>query len=115
MSFDLQVKVVLVGDSYIPKLLKYIDHESGKDVLGKIDRLFNLYREDVYVQFKGKPGGEFKDLQKLALEEIIKNKTDILILMAGGNDIDGGKEDPETVAMEICDFADTLVEAELVK
>ena len=63
MSFDLQVKIAIVGDSYVPRLLKYIDQESGKDVLGKIDRLFNLYREDVYIEFKGKPGGEFNDLQ----------------------------------------------------
>lgn len=115
MSFDLQVKIAIVGDSYVPRLLKYIDQESGKDVLGKIDRLFNLYREDVYIEFKGKPGGEFNDLQKLALQEIINNKTDVLVLMAGGNDIDGGKKEPDAVARDIVDFAKTLVEADLVK
>ena len=66
MSFNLQVDIAIVGSSYIFKLLKYIDREGEKDVLGKIDRVFNLYKENINVQFRGKSGGVFKDLQKLA-------------------------------------------------
>lgn len=115
MSFDLKVSTLIVGDSFIWRFLKYVDEESGKDVLGKIDRLLNLYREDVNIEFKGKSGGCFEDLRAITLENLVKEKYDVLILMVGGNDIDGNKRNPDMLSNEVSEFTENLIEAELIK
>ena len=115
MSFDLKVSALIVGDSYIWRLLKYIDEESEKDVLGKIDRLLNIYREDLNIEFKGKSGGNYKDLREISLKAAMEEKFEVLILMIGGNDLDSGKISPEKLAEEVMEFGQSLIEAELVK
>ena len=115
MSFGMQVKVSVVGDSYIWRLLKYIDDKRAADILGKYDRAFNLYKEDVEITYDHKSGGLFDDLRKLAKKRVMKGDVDILVMMAGGNDIDMGIVDNKQLADDIFELALDLIEADIVK
>ena len=112
MSFGLQVQVAIVGHSYVRRLLNFIDNRSD-DIIGKIDRAFNLYKEDVDVTYEYKSGGQFKDIKKLAQKRVMRGDVDILVMMAGGNDIEV-TADIKQLADDAFDISMDLIEADIV-
>ena len=106
------IRIIIVGDSYVNRLLNYMD---GQQLTrwGIIEEDFCLTNESLNLTYIGRPGGDFKELRELTLVETIREKTDIVVFMAGGNDLDKGQADPIKLASDILEFAKDLQHSEL--
>ena len=114
MACEREARILIVGDSYVNHLLKYIDAQQAKS-WGKIDENFCLNRENLEITFIGRSGAEFRTLRELTLVEAVRKKFDVIIFMAGGNDLDKGNADPSKLAYGIVEFASDMCTSELTK
>ena len=106
-SFTNKYNITIAGHSYVKWLEDFIINDEV-DMLGKIDTSFGLYKEDIDVKFHAKPGAQLFQLQCEA-HLMLKTKPDIIILIVGGNDIDGGGANSVELALKVYRFGEYLV------
>lgn len=102
------IKVIFVGHSYVGRLEEFItDREHLEDPLGRIAYDFNLYKHDVEIEFIFKGGAKIKQIRDLAAFRAAMGDVKVIVLLCGGNDIDGVCN-TITIADEIHDMARDL-------
>ena len=106
-TFTTRYKVTIAGHSYVKWLEHFIINDEV-DLMGKIDTCFGLYKEDIDVEFFAKPGAQLFQL-KCETHLLLKDLPDIMILIIGGNDMDGGGANPVELAAQVFRYGEYII------
>ena len=78
MAFNLDVRILVGGNSHVKRLKKFIEDEMRKDLLSKVSLDLHLYVENVEVDFiHPRQGGKIKEVFMLVLQKVMRKKYNV--------------------------------------
>ena len=99
--------IAICGHSHVKWLKHFIDNDEV-DELGKINENFGIYMENISVKFLGFPGATIGRL-KANTTKLTNLKPNVIILIIGGNDLDRDTGDPCQIAIDVFEYALSLI------
>ena len=94
--------VVILGHSYVRRLKEFIDAGTYT-----VDHEFNIQNKKIDVRYISIPGAKTQTIQDI-VDDMFYKKRFLIILMIGGNDLDGSKGEPGITADKIIHIAKDL-------
>ena len=94
--------VLVIGHSYVRRMKDYIDKGNDRD------HNFSLVSDKISTNYISIPGGRVNGILNMIRKQIPYSKSTLAIVLAGGNDLDGGGQEPGYTADTLLEIARAL-------
>ena len=95
-------RVLFIGHSFIRRVKEFIDKGKGRN------HNFNLVYDTIEPRYISFPGGRVNGIRNMIRKQLQYRKSMLAIVMAGGNDLDGGEMEPGETADKLLEIAQEL-------